>query len=435
MTKYFVLAGVSAPALKFIDRLTERGLTVVALINQANRSLLDAETYATIEKKCAVVVTEALDTAGYVRRVTELTADGELRGIAPTLHIMALVAAELADRFGLPGPRPEAIATALDKASVRRILADAGLNTVGFLEVTDGRLPEEELERLSYPLVVKPTNGFAKIGAALVHSRAGLDKCTEAFLAEQAGWQEGTGMQSMVGSALVIEEFIEGPLFSVECAVDGDGAVGLLAVRRKTNPRSPLLELGSSVPGTQDEQLSTRLTSYAEDVVNALGLRNCLCHVEIIASADGPCLVEINPRISGGAIPDLVANSTGIDLWTLLADVALGGAVGKPRGDAEVTAMSHSFLAAEAAFTAPAELSEDWFEQAVPDLHSGYCTVAPGQHVGAMDGNYTAFGVVRFADRSVADAEARCDEAVTALGSLLGARLWLPATAAQVRTR
>ncbi|WP_405935839.1 ATP-grasp domain-containing protein [Streptomyces sp. NBC_00726] len=435
MTTYFVLAGVSAPALKFIDRLTERGLTVIALINRANRSLLDAETYATIEKKSAAVVTEDLDAPGYARRVTELTADGELRGIAPTLHIMALLAAELADHFGLPGPRPEAIGTALDKASVRRILADAGLNTVGFLEVTEGRLPEEEAARLSYPAVVKPTNGFAKIGAALVGSRAELDERTGAFLAEQVGRHADTGMKSLVGTALVIEEFIEGPLFSVECAADGDGVVGLLAVRRKTNARSPLLELGSSVPGTQDAQLSAQLTSYAEDVVNALGLRNCLCHVEIIASADGPCLVEINPRVSGGAIPDLVANATGIDLWALLADVALGGAVAKPPADAEVTAMSHSFLAAEAAFTAPAGLSGDWFEQAVPDLHSGHCTVVPGQHVGAMDGNYAAFGVVRFADRSVADAEARCDAAVTALAALLGAPLWLPGTAAQERAR
>ncbi|MFF2074094.1 acetyl-CoA carboxylase biotin carboxylase subunit family protein [Kitasatospora sp. NPDC058162] len=435
MTKYFVLVGVSRPALTFVDHLRKRGLAVIALINPANRGLLDDQTYATIEENCAAVVTEALDAPGYARRLTELTADGELQGIAPTLHIMALTAAELADHFGLPGPRPEAISAALDKAQVRRVLADRGLNTVGFLEVVDGRLPAEELDRMSFPVIAKPVNGFAKIGAAVAAGPAELEECTRAFLADQAGWRADSGMESLVGPALLIEEFVAGPLFSVECAADGDGAVGLVAVRRKTNPRDPLLELGSSIPGTQDERLSAELTSYAEEVVNALGLRNCLCHVEIIASADGPCLVEVNPRISGGAIPDLVANSTGIDLWSLLADVALGGAVQKPSADAEVTAMSHSFLAAEADFTVPAELSGDWFEQAVPDLHSGYCAVVPGQHVDAMAGNYTSFGVVRFADRSVAAAEARCDAAVNALGSLLGAELWLPATAAQVRAQ
>jgi biotin carboxylase len=47
-------------------------------------------------------------------------------------------------------------------------------------------------------------------------------------------------------------------------------------------------------------------------------------HTEIRATPQGPVVVEINPRLAGGMIPELVRHATGIDLLETLLDLLLG---------------------------------------------------------------------------------------------------------------
>lgn len=426
MTDYFVMAGATAPSLHFVEELKRRGISTVTLIPSSNGVLVDDATYAEVKERSAIVI-EGDDTAeAYTNPISQAIQGGRLVGIAPTVHVAASLAAQLAERFGLRGPSPLAIKRSLDKAVVRRRLAAAGLDNVRFKVTANGRLAEADLMALRYPVVVKPENGYGKFGAGIAASREDLVAHLCWFVAEHAAWQREGGLPASIRPTLLIEEFIAGELFSVECAADDHQVIPLVVVRRKTNPDNPILELGSSIPGTDDQRVAEQLKSYAKSVLEALELRNGLFHVEIILGPDGPALVEVNPRISGGAIPALVLSATGIDLWKILADVTTGLPLGDSGERTASTPMSHSFLGARKAFAAPRSLSPDWFSRLGTQMHSGHCKVQPGSKILQMSGNTTTFGVVRFTGDTVRAAEIRCDEAVSQIAELLSADLWMP---------
>jgi predicted ATP-grasp superfamily ATP-dependent carboligase len=424
LSEYLVVAGVTRPSLTLLELARARGLRPIALFDPRNGTMVDDATLARAEELCDLVITGRHDTDSYYERIMTATGDGVVVAVCTTFHLLAERAAELARRLGLPGPAPERMHAALDKATVREVTTRAGLPNPRVATLRAGDHVPGTPIGLEFPVVVKPVDGYGKFGTAMAWSQADVDDHVAAFLHDREGWQAEGGMPSMIADRLLVEEFVRGVLFSVECYANDDRATALVAVRRKTNVDNPVLELGSTIPGSDDAHDTGRLHAYAEAVLDALELRRGVFHVEMILSAEGPVLVEVNPRISGGAIPDLVRMATGIDLWQILLDVGLGDepkvrpASGQP--------MSHTFLAARETFVAPATLDDDWFDQLTADRVAGECSARPGRPVPAMAGNTTTFGIVRFGAGTVCEAEDRCDTAVAAIGSALGARLWAP---------
>lgn len=72
-----------------------------------------------------------------------------------------------------------------------------------------------------------------------------------------------------------------------------------------------------------DEKVVPRLSEYAFQVLDVLGIRHGPAHVEIRMTPDGPCLVEIGARIPGGEIPYHAARCIGAAQleWTVDAYV------------------------------------------------------------------------------------------------------------------
>ena len=54
------------------------------------------------------------------------------------------------------------------------------------------------------------------------------------------------------------------------------------------------------VPGTEGEEQLVEIVEYAENVLRAMGFQNGAIHAEIMYTARGPVLVEINCRLHGG---------------------------------------------------------------------------------------------------------------------------------------
>jgi biotin carboxylase len=408
-----------------LERVRDRGMGVISLVDPRNRGLLDDATMNRLEGLSDLVITGQHDTASYLAQVTAGAGKGTIVGVCPTLHLMALTAAEIAEQLVLPGPGSDRLRTTLNKARVRAITTGAGLRNPRVCTICADDDPPDELADLSFPVVVKPVDGYGKFGTIVAGSRAQLDEHVSRFGRLREQWQREGGAPSAISPTLLVEEFIRGVLFSVECYAGSEGAKALVAVRRKTSVENPVLELGSTIPGTDSAEDAVRLHAYAEAVLDALELSNGVFHVEMILSEDGPVLVEVNPRISGGAIPDLVRMATGINLWDILIDVAIGQ---RPRPDQQGShqPMSHTFLAARESFVVPGTLGSDWFDRVTENRVAGYCDAVPGQQVPAMANNTTAFGIVRFAADTVRGAEERCDKAVAAIGSALGAQLWAP---------
>ena len=135
--------------------------------------------------------------------------------------------------------------------------------------------------------------------------------------------------------SVLIEQFIEGPEFSIEIIV-WNGKVNVLTVTDKKTTEAPhFVELGHSQPSCRTAEEVETLKAAAVAGVKALGVNNCACHAEAklsqqVNKSTGQIetvayLMEIGARLGGDFIStELTHLSTGIDMVAAAVDVALG---------------------------------------------------------------------------------------------------------------
>ena len=124
---------------------------------------------------------------------------------------------------------------------------------------------------------------------------------------------------------VLIEQFIEGPEFSVEVIV-WKGEPHVLAVTDKKTTEAPyFVELGHNQPSVYPVEIQQKLKDGAIAGCKALGLTNCAAHCELKIQNGEAYLMEIGARMGGDFIStELTHLSTGIDMVAATIDVVLG---------------------------------------------------------------------------------------------------------------
>lgn len=124
---------------------------------------------------------------------------------------------------------------------------------------------------------------------------------------------------------VLIEQFIEGPEFSVEVVV-WQGEPHVLAVTDKKTTDAPyFVELGHNQPSVYSEEIQKKLKDGAIAGCKALGLTYCASHCELKIQDGEAYLMEIGARMGGDFIStELTHLSTGIDMVAATINVALG---------------------------------------------------------------------------------------------------------------
>ncbi len=125
--------------------------------------------------------------------------------------------------------------------------------------------------------------------------------------------------------SVLIEQFIEGPEFSIEIIV-WNGKVNVLTVTDKKTTGAPhFVELGHNQPSCYSKEDVETLKAAAVAGVKALGVNNCACHAEAKLMNAKAYLMEIGARLGGDFIStELTHLSTGIDMVAAAINVALG---------------------------------------------------------------------------------------------------------------
>ena len=133
----------------------------------------------------------------------------------------------------------------------------------------------------------------------------------------------------MVGQALataaLIEEYIDGAEYSAEVIVDRNGPRTLVLCEKVLGPLPYFVEIGHRVPARLDAGADAKLRNTAEAAVRALGVGNCVCHVELRVSGAGVSVIEVNLRPAGGRLPEFIWNVTGYDLHKAAIAIAVTG--------------------------------------------------------------------------------------------------------------
>lgn len=153
----------------------------------------------------------------------------------------------------------------------------------------------------------------------------GIAKVTRSMLCEEFKDKYDAALHESRDYSVLIEEFIEGPEFSVEIIV-WDNIYHVLAVTDKKTTSAPhFVELGHSQPSLFPKHIVDAIKSEAIKGAQALGINNSAIHAELKIQEGVPYIMEIGARLGGDFISTVLTQiSSGIDMVAAAVNVALG---------------------------------------------------------------------------------------------------------------
>ena len=270
---------------------------------------------------------ESFDPVGFLAEAEQLPADG----VVATKDASALLAAVLAERRSLAGPRPQAVLRIQHKPTARAVQRQVAPEATPRFALLDSRLP------LPFPFFVKPVVGRLsqnayRIDAAddlLQLQAAGADVGRYAEIVELAGRDPAfvTGFlaeELLAGAEVTLEGYVHRGRVTVVGVTDSVKYPGTLSFER--------FEYPSALP----EERQDELANVAARVLPALEFDDGFFNVEFFVPEAGPAkIIEVNGRIASQFAP-LLLGLHGRSSYDALFRLALGEdpewSVGRPDG-------------------------------------------------------------------------------------------------------
>ncbi|WP_018685284.1 ATP-grasp domain-containing protein [Actinokineospora enzanensis] len=393
------LTGTGMRALRFAHESGWRTLFVTADLSMYTK---DAAAAATIDE-CADEIVECPSTIDpdLVEKHL-LDHRDDLVGVLTVGEYYVPVATEVAARLGLPGLSPAAALLARNKLESRRACSAAGVPVPAFGFAGNAVETAEVLARTGLPCVVKPVDESASVGVSLCR---GEGEVTARIIELSASDRNSRGQRHTPGG--LIEQCVFGPEVSVE-TVTYQGKHTVLGVTEKSVGQVPwFVETGHTFPSALPPTVTEPAAAVALAALDAIGFDFGAAHTELKLTADGPVLIEINPRTPGDHIPTLVRNATGVGLLEQYVAMHAGAA---PRLSPTTTAASAiRFLTGrEGTVRAVDGISE---AERVPGVVEVALRVTAGAHTHWPTNSHHRIGHVIAVGTTPAEASARAEAA------------------------
>lgn len=171
----------------------------------------------------------------------------------------------------------------------------------------------EEAEGLVFPVIVKPRDNSGSRGVKLCRNTEELKASIEEAL-------ENSKLDTVL-----VEEFIEGPEYSIE-GLHYDGKSEVIQFTEKKTTEFPYnVELGHIQPANISEENQQKIREIVSKIGKAMNYVNCPSHTELKINERGIFVIETSPRLGGDYITStLTPLSTGVNLEDELLKISLG---------------------------------------------------------------------------------------------------------------
>ena len=306
MKKLMVLAAglLQIPVIK---KAREKGYYVIAVDDDPN-----APGMALADK--AIVPGGLMNEEKLVAIAKEEQIDGVIH---PCSEVAMNVMGRINDELGLCGISKEIAIRATNKHLMREAFEKFGApSPKSYLTKDEEDAWRIFCEEFDTNAILKPSRNSGSRGIAKVEK--GIDKEMFVSLYRRA-------LEESRDHQVLIEQFIEGPEFSVEVIV-WKGEPHVLAVTDKKTTEAPyFVELGHNQPSVYPEDVQQKLKDGAIAGCKALGLTCCAAHCELKIQNGEAYLMEIGARMGGDFIStELTHLSSGIDMVAATIDAVLG---------------------------------------------------------------------------------------------------------------
>lgn len=294
-------------ASEALAQAAARGIRV-HVTNTAEVLAATEDVIAAADVKSTVDVQRPGESAAWAR--ARVDAGERFDAVYALQELVQVAVAETAEAIGLPGNPPEAVHRVRTKDACREALAAAGFPQPVVRLCADEAEAGAFLREHAGPWIVKPRDAMGSTGVSLVTEAAGLPAAL-ALLPDP--------------KPFLVEQFVEGPEFSVEGVFLG-GVPKILAVTAKEKVPPPFfVETGHVLPAPLPDARRHEIEEQVAGALKTLGLRVGGFHVELWLTAAGVVLGEVHGRFGGDWIHRMLAHAIpGLELYGLVFDDLLG---------------------------------------------------------------------------------------------------------------
>ena len=220
--------------------------------------------------------------------------------------------ARIAEKYGFPFYSVETAQWSTDKFQMKQRFMEGGV------PCAKGRLVKsvEEVEDFEYPVIIKPRDNSGSRGVKLCRSKEEL----------KASMSEALEVSKL--DTVLVEEFIEGPEYSIEGLHHGGLSEVIQFTEKKTTEFPYNVELGHIQPANISNENQQKIREIVAKIGDALHFVNCPSHTELKINKRGIFVIETSPRLGGDYITStLTPLSTGVNLEDELLKISLGESI------------------------------------------------------------------------------------------------------------
>jgi hypothetical protein len=305
-----------------------------------------------LEGDVAIETVRYYDLPDVHSRAARLHEEHGLLGIAVLTEESVELAADMREKFNLPGAHSEVAKRFRNKLLMKEVLSAAGVRVPENAECSD-RTHVENLLTKHQRLVVKPVDGFGSKEVVFINSAAELE----------AWYEKGKtkGFQA--------EEYIEGTLYHVNAVVRNGEAI--LTASAPYLPGMGNIDFSSGAPFVSvmltSGELKDRLEVFSSDVIRTLGMQDGVTHLEVFLKSDGEIVFcEVGARPGGGGIVLMIEAQYGMNFAraSLLLQAGRGDLVAlEQRSQSKVVGLMgfrHTHSSFIIRIAKPEAFNEDW---------------------------------------------------------------------------
>ncbi len=396
-TRTILIVGAGTETVPGIRRAKEMGLYVVVSDMNPN-----APGCAIADKS---IVVSTYDVEATVEAAKDFTRNERpIDGVISIATDVPMAVASVAAELGLVGIPLEAARIASNKVLMMQVLSEAGIPVPWYSVVSSAEdLKDIERQRCC-DCVVKPVDSRGSRGVVMLSS---LEECEFSY---------NYALKFSPGKQVMVEEYVEGPQVSTESLLLKGAAYtpGFSDRNYKDFKRfAPhIIEDGGQQPSFLFDADRQAVADLAVRAGRAIGVETGVIKGDMVLSPQGPKVIEIAPRLSGGWFcTDQIPLATGVDL----IGAALRVALGETPSEQELTSNKTTAVAIRYFFPAPGKVvainkvsefdDTEW-------VHRIGFFVKVGDIVGDVSDHTSRSGYVITTGRSRQEAVSRADEVV-----------------------
>lgn len=240
-----------------------------------------------------------------------------LDGVICVASDVPLTVASVAEKLGMPGLSIETAKLAGDKLAMKDRLVKEGIPVPWYQPIMSVQELKEVCRVKGFPLIIKPVDSRGARGVLWLDRDIDLQ------------WAFNTAKENSPTARVMAEEFISGPQISTEAVmVDGIGYNLGFSDRNYEyleRFRPHIIENGGTQPSMLPESMQKDIADLAIKAGQALGVVNGIVKGDMVYGPDGPMVIEIATRLSGGYFStDQIPLHTGVDMLKAAIKIALG---------------------------------------------------------------------------------------------------------------